>query len=41
MGIQLSPILFENRGNLLAAEYYLPEVVNQLLAEGKATIQVL
>jgi choline kinase len=31
----------ENRGNLLAAEFFLPEVVNQLIDENKATVQVL
>jgi NDP-sugar pyrophosphorylase family protein len=38
---QFSRFLEENRGNLLAAEYFLPEVVNQLLLEKKATVQVL
>jgi NDP-sugar pyrophosphorylase family protein len=33
--------LVENRGNLLMAEYFLPEVVNQLLGENKAVVQVL
>jgi UTP-glucose-1-phosphate uridylyltransferase len=38
---RFSRFLFENRGNLLAAEYFLPEVVNQLLIEKLATVQVL
>jgi dTDP-glucose pyrophosphorylase len=38
---RFSRFLAENRGNLLAAEYFLPEVVNQLLDENKATVQVL
>jgi NDP-sugar pyrophosphorylase family protein len=33
--------LVENRGNLLTAEYFLPEVVNQLLQEKTATVKVL
>jgi hypothetical protein len=38
---RFSRFLAENHGNLLAAEYYLPEVVNQLLVENKAKVQVL
>jgi NDP-sugar pyrophosphorylase family protein len=38
---RFSRFLAENHGNLLAAEYYLPEVVNQLLLENKAKVQVL
>ncbi len=33
--------LVKNRGNLLTAEYFLPDVVNQLLDEKKTTVQVL
>ncbi|MGB5844918.1 MAG: sugar phosphate nucleotidyltransferase [Anaerolineales bacterium] len=33
--------LAENRGNLSSAEYFLPEVVNQLVEEVKASVQVL
>ncbi|MGB7094999.1 MAG: sugar phosphate nucleotidyltransferase [Anaerolineales bacterium] len=33
--------LTENRGNLSSAEYFLPEVVNQLVEEVKASVQVL
>lgn len=36
------PGFFEhNRGNLLKAEYFLPDVVNSLLARGKADVKVL
>lgn len=38
---RFSRFLVENRGNLLAVEYFLPEVVNQLLKENKASVQVL
>lgn len=38
---RFSHFLAENRGNLLTAEYFLPDVVNQLLLEEKATVQVL
>ncbi len=38
---RFSHFLAENRGNLLTAEYFLPDVINQLLLEEKATVQVL
>ena len=38
---RFSHFLVENRGNLSAAEYFLPNVVNQLLEEKKTTVQVL
>jgi dTDP-glucose pyrophosphorylase len=38
---QFSNFLSINRGNQFDVEYFLPEVVNQLLEEGKATVQVL
>jgi choline kinase len=38
---RFSHFLVENHGNLLTAEYFLPEIVNQLLEENKAIIQVL
>lgn len=39
--VRFSRFLTENHGNLLSAEYFLPEVVNQLLAEHKAVVKVL
>jgi NDP-sugar pyrophosphorylase family protein len=41
LGKRFSHFLTENRGNLLTAEYFLPDVVNQLLLEEKAAVQVL
>ena len=35
------PFLQERSGDILKAEYFLPEAVGQLIAEGKATVQVL
>jgi dTDP-glucose pyrophosphorylase len=41
LGERFSRFLVENYGNLLAAEYFLPDVINQLLVEKKATVYVL
>jgi hypothetical protein len=38
---QFSNFLSDNRAGLLRAEFFLPEVVNQLLDEKKATVKVL
>jgi hypothetical protein len=35
------PFLQENAGNILKAEYFLPEAVGALVREGKATVRVL
>ena len=39
--MRFSHFLDGNHENLLKAEYFLPEVVNELLAEGKAAVRVL
>jgi hypothetical protein len=39
--MRFSRFLDGNRENLDKAEYFLPEVVNELLAEGKAAVRVL
>ena len=39
LGERFAHFLAENRGNLLTAEYFLPNVVNQLLVEKKATFR--
>ena len=41
LGDRFARFLTENRGNLSSVEYFLPEVVNQLVEEGKASVQVL
>ncbi len=41
LGERFAQFLAENRGNLSTAEYFLPDVVNQLLVEKKAAVQVL
>lgn len=41
LGERFAQFLAENRGDLSTAEYFLPDVVNQLLVENKAAVQVL
>ncbi len=41
LGERFAQFIAENHGNLSTAEYFLPDVVNQLLVEKKAAVQVL